>query len=587
MIKQLPNSVPKFFWLFLKPYKWVVFSYVFLALAAGLWGPLNSIIVKNLLNSLAEVKSDDFSILYLPAFLIIINFIVFDNITWRSIEYIRSKYNPQIINDIVGQTSTYVLRKSHQFYQDNLSGKIAKQITRLADGVEMMFNNIMCNLIRGLSLIVAAMVTAYFVNPIFFGILFLWFLFFVTVSIFMSKKLIVYTDKQALVESVVVGEIVDTLSNSSNVRVFSRREYESKRMLPFFKKQQYAYTATNIYSMKMAIVQGGLIALMWAFSIYFLIYLYSKNLVTIGDFGLILLLSIEAGHMMWFTMSIVDQFFQSVGRCRQSLDSICTPLEIQDAKNAKKLICKKSNIKFDNVKFHYKGTEPLFQNKTIEIKAGEKVGLVGYSGGGKTTFANLILRFYDLTDGAILIDGQDISKVTQESLRESIAMIPQDPSLFQRSLMENIRYGNTSASDVQVIKAAKKAHAHEFISKLPEGYDSLVGERGVKLSGGQRQRVAIARAILKDAPILILDEATSQLDSVTEQMIQESLKGLMKDRTTIVIAHRLSTLLNMDRILVFDKGKIVEDGTHKKLIANNGMYKKLWDAQVGGFLGDG
>lgn len=586
MIKQLPKSVPQFMWMFLKPYKLVVLCYIAFAIAAGLWAPFNSLIVKDLLNSIALVEGSDVSVLYLPAILIIINFIVFDNISWRSIEYIRSKYNPIIMNNIVGDTTNYVLGKSHQFYQDNLSGKIAKQITRLADGVETMFNNIFCNLIRGLSLIIAAMVTAYFVNPIFFGILFLWFLFFAASSILMSKKLIVYADKQALAESIVVGEVVDTLSNSSNVRVFSRREYETKRMFPFFKKQQYAYTATTLYSMKVSIVQGSLIAIMWAFSLYFLIYLYSRSLVTIGDFGLILLLSIEAGHMMWFTMSIVDQFFQSVGRCRQSLDSICMPLEIQDAENAKKLICKKGNIKFDKVKFHYKGTEPLFQNKTLEIKAGEKVGLVGYSGGGKTTFANLIMRFYDISEGAILIDDQDISSVTQDSLRENIAMIPQDPSLFQRSLMENIRYGNTSAIDEQVIKAAKKAHAHEFISKLPDGYDSLVGERGVKLSGGQRQRVAIARAILKDAPILILDEATSQLDSVTEQMIQESLSKLMKDRTTIVIAHRLSTLLHMDRILVFDKGKIVEDGTHKKLIASNGTYKKLWDAQVGGFLGD-
>lgn len=268
-----------------------------------------------------------------------------------------------------------------------------------------------------------------------------------------------------------------------------------------------------------------------------------------------------------------------------------------DKPEATTLVFHKGTIIFNNVKFHYKGTKPLFQNKSIEIKAGQKVGLVGYSGGGKSTFVNLILRLYDVTDGAILIDGQDIRDVTQDSLRKNIAMIPQDPSLFHRSLMENIRYGRIDATDEEVIEAAKKSHAHEFISTLPQGYDSLVGERGVKLSGGQRQRIAIARAILKNAPILILDEATSQLDSVTESLIQESLWELMsspvtrhgeqsaaiqknhKDwiaspsvrndglRTTIVIAHRLSTLLHMDRILVFDKGKIVEDGTHSELLA--------------------
>ena len=211
---------------------------------------------------------------------------------------------------------------------------------------------------------------------------------------------------------------------------------------------------------------------------------------------------------------------------------------------------------------------------------------MGYSGGGKSTFVNLILRLYDVMKGSILIDGQDIRAVTQDSLRKHIAMIPQDPSLFHRSLMENIRYGRLDASDEDVIEAAKKAYAHEFISTLPQGYHSLVGERGVKLSGGQRQRIAIARAILKNAPIFILDEATSQLDSVTENLIQESLWELIQNKTTIVIAHRLSTLLHMDRILVFDKGMIIQDGTHHELLSKSGLYKQLWDAQVGGFFCD-
>lgn len=221
----------------------------------------------------------------------------------------------------------------------------------------------------------------------------------------------------------------------------------------------------------------------------------------------------KTGHVMWYTMSEFDEFNKAVGRCKQSLTSLMLPIEILDKPNATVLCCTHGQITFDQVKFHYKDTEPLFQNKSI------------------------------------LIDGQDIRDVTQDSLRENIAMIPQDPSLFHRSLMENIRYGRVEATDEEVIEAAKKAHAHEFIKKLPQGYDSLVGERGVKLSGGQRQRIAISRAILKNAPILILDEATSQLDSVTERLIQESLWELMQNNTTLVIAHRLSTLLHIDRIV--------------------------------------
>jgi ATP-binding cassette subfamily B protein len=354
----------------------------------------------------------------------------------------------------------------------------------------------------------------------------------------------------------------------------------------FFLHTQKSFQAKEFFMLILHIVQGLMIAIMMGFSAYFLVYLYGKGLVSIGDFALIFGLSMQLGHMTWYTMSFVDQFNQAVGKCKQSLSALLIQPEITDQLDARDLRVEKGEISFDKVRFHYKGTEPLFQNKSVIIAAGQKVGLVGYSGGGKTTFVNLILRLYDVTEGHILIDGQDIRDVTQESLRASIALIPQDPSLFHRSLMDNIRYGRTNATDEDVIEAAKRAHAHEFINTLSQGYDALVGERGVKLSGGQRQRIAIARAILKNAPILILDEATSQLDSVTESHIQESLWDLMQGKTTIVIAHRLSTLLHMDRILVFDRGKIVEDGTHQELLSQAGLYKTLWNAQVGGFLQD-
>ncbi len=262
---------------------------------------------------------------------------------------------------------------------------------------------------------------------------------------------------------------------------------------------------------------------------------------------------------------------------------ILSPIQIANQDNAPDLDIKEGTIDFKNVQFSYEENKPLFQNKTVKIRSGEKVGLVGYSGSGKSTFVHLILRLFDVNEGRILIDGQDIKDVSQESLRKSIGFIPQDPSLFHRSLLENIRYGSHATED-EVIEAAKKAFAHEFILTLPKGYASLVGERGVKLSGGQRQRIAIARAFLKNAPILILDEATSQLDSVTEDSIQDSLQALMQEKTTIIIAHRLSTLLQMDRILVFDKGQIVQDGTHNQLLKQPGQYQILWNAQVGGFL---
>lgn len=521
-----------------------------------------------------------------PAALIVLNFLAFDNLTWRSLGYLNYKYQPVIKNNIIGETLNCVLGSSHQFFQDNLSGRIANQITTLADNIETIQNRISLEFIRGASLLVVSLVTAYFVNSLFFYTLFVWFIIFVSVSLLMSKRLVRLADLHAKAESSLSGQLVDALSNQSNVRIFSKKSYEISRMGQFFVETQRAFQAKEGFMVILHIMQGAMIALMMAVSAYFLVYLYGKDLVSIGDFALIFGLSMNLGHMTWYTMSFVDEFNQSVGKCKQSLNALLVEPEIIDQMNAPALRVEKGQITFDKVKFHYKGTDPLFQNKSVTIEAGQKVGLVGYSGGGKTTFVNLILRLYEVTEGRILIDGQDIRDVTQESLRTSIALIPQDPSLFHRSLMDNIRYGNTKAPDEEVIEAAQRAHAHEFIRDLPQGYDTLVGERGVKLSGGQRQRIAIARAILKNAPVLILDEATSQLDSVTESHIQESLWELMQGKTTMVIAHRLSTLLHMDRILVFDRGKIVEDGSHQELLAKAGLYKTLWEAQVGGFLPD-
>lgn len=338
------------------------------------------------------------------------------------------------------------------------------------------------------------------------------------------------------------------------------------------------------YILRMNILFDVSIILLLSAMMFGLVYMYSKGLVTVGDFAFVISLSISMFFNLWYIASQFVQFAEHLGKCSQALTIIIAPHEIVDAPDAKTLIVTSGNITFNNVTFNYKRNNNLFENKHVEISAGTKVGLVGFSGSGKTTFVNLILRFFDIESGKITIDGQDIAKVTQDSLRKQISLIPQDTSLFHRSLMDNIRYGRLDATDEEVIEASKRAHCHEFISVLPEGYNALVGERGVKLSGGQRQRIAIARAMLKNALILILDEATSALDSVTEKQIQEGLHELMKGRTTIVIAHRLSTLSEMDRILVFDKGHIIEDGTHEELLKLKGHYARMWNMQAGGFL---
>jgi ATP-binding cassette subfamily B protein len=424
----------------------------------------------------------------------------------------------------------------------------------------------------------------FIVHPVFACIFLIWTISFISIAYYFSKRIQVLSNTFATSKTTLVGKIVDSVSNAITARAFARNAYE----------QEQVSIATDVtvtkdrdmqrYILRMNILFDVSIILLLSAMMFGLVYMYSKGLVTVGDFAFVISLSISMFFNLWYIASQFVQFAEHVGRCSQALTIITVPHEIVDAPDAKTLIVTSGNITFNNVTFNYKRNNNLFENKHVEISAGSKVGLVGFSGSGKTTFVNLILRFFDIESGKITIDGQDIAKVTQDSLRKQISLIPQDTSLFHRSLMENIRYGRLDATDEEVIEASKRAHCHEFISVLPEGYNALVGERGVKLSGGQRQRIAIARAMLKNALILILDEATSALDSVTEKQIQEGLHELMKGRTTIVIAHRLSTLSEMDRILVFDKGHIVEDGTHEELLKLKGHYARMWNMQAGGFL---
>ena len=429
-----------------------------------------------------------------------------------------------------------------------------------------------------------AIITMFLVHPIFALILLGWATAFILIAVYFFKPIAQLSTVFATSKTTLVGKLVDSISNVSNVRLFSRTAYENKVIEEATQETVTTDRAMQWYLLKMRIFWDLSIILLIGLNLIILLTMYSKNLVTVGDFTFIISLSISIFFNLWYIASQFVTVAEELGKCQQALTILTAPHGITDKPDAKPLIVTQGRIEFDQVSFHYDEGIHLFKNKSIIIEAGQKVGLVGFSGSGKSTFVSLILRLFDVESGQILIDGQNIQSITQDSLRENVAMIPQDISLFHRSLMDNIRYGRIEATDDEVIEASKKAHCHEFIMQLPEGYASLVGERGIKLSGGQRQRIAIARAMLKNAPILILDEATSSLDSMTEKLIQESLHLLMQGRTTIVIAHRLSTLSEMDRILVFDAGRIIEDGTHLELIKSNGHYARMWKMQAGGFL---
>jgi ATP-binding cassette subfamily B protein len=331
-------------------------------------------------------------------------------------------------------------------------------------------------------------------------------------------------------------------------------------------------------------VQHGLMIILEVGILYTALRFWQDGKLTIGDFAMIQTYMLQMFNRLWEVGRNIRRVYEGLADADEMTRILTQPHEIQDREHAKELAVSTGHIEFKNISFGYTEQKPVLGNFSLTISPGQKIAFVGPSGGGKTTIVKILLRFFDLQSGKIEIDGQDISEVTQNSLRKNIALVPQEPILFHRSLMENIRYARPEASDQDVIEAARLAHCHEFISGFSEGYETFVGERGVKLSGGERQRVAIARAILKNAPILILDEATSSLDSESEHYIQDALKNLMKDRTAIVIAHRLSTIMQMDRIIVLEGGKIIEDGKHAELLkAREGIYQKLWHIQAGGF----
>lgn len=507
-------------------------------------------------------------------------------INWRIYDYCSLQYEPALKNHIARMLVSYVSSHSHHYFQNNFAGSIASKINDAAMYIPAIVKTAIDRYFTDAIILMVAMVALWHIHPLFALAIFVWAAFFITLSILIIGRFKHLANDVAETASRIIGNIVDFLGNISSVRFFVGKSQELAKLDNLQDDYLKASKKRRWFLLKFFGVQGFSFALYQSFCLALLIHLYSQHKVTAGDFAMILTLNYVIMEQLWQSANEMRTFSENWGAVDQALKILLVPTEIQDAPNATELKVTQGSIVFDQVEFQYQGAEALFENKSVIIPSGQRVGLVGYSGSGKSTFVNLILRLFEVTSGRILIDGQDIRTVTQDSLREKIGMIPQDPALFHRSLMENIRYGRMDATDEAVIAAAKRAHAHEFIAKLPMGYDSLVGERGIKLSGGQRQRIAIARAILKNAPILILDEATSQLDSVTEHYIQESLWDLMQGKTTIVIAHRLSTLMHMDRVLVFDNGKIVEDGTHQSLMAKGGRYQQLWDAQVGGFLLD-
>lgn len=480
----------------------------------------------------------------------------------------------------------YLSQHSHTYFSGRFAGALSNKVFHAADGSEKLGDATLWNyytttigfIVTGI-LVFSANLFVGFIYVLLIGVL-------LTVNIFLVKKRHPLIIDHANKHSVLRGVGVDIISNISAVQQFARRMFEmsivkkhiNARRMADIKQWQHGEIGITINNVIIVIGVGA----MFVATFHFL----QQGTVTIGDFVMVMTLMFGMLNTLTFIGNMLNHLIRVYGEVEEGLNEILKPHDITDFPKAKDLAVSDGNIKFNQVGFSY-GTRRVFKDFSVEFQPGERIGVVGPSGSGKTTFVSLLLRQYDVHEGEITIDGQNIRKVTQESLRSAISVVPQEPLLFHRSIRDNIGYGKEHATEEDIIEAAKQAQAHEFILETPEGYDTLVGERGVKLSGGQRQRIAIARAILKSAPILVLDEATSSLDSESEVAIQKALEELMKGKTVIAIAHRLSTIRAMDRIIVLERGEIVQDGTHDELVKEKtGTYARLWNHQAGGFLQD-
>lgn len=494
---------------------------------------------------------------------------------------------PKAMNDLTSSAFAYLLGHSHDFFISNFSGSLTRRVTRFGRSFENVLDNLSFNFFSTAVYTSSILVILFLRSPLLGFVVLVWTIVFVCIQVGMARWRQPLRIARAAEESNVTGVLSDAIGNYSAISLFAADAHERFIFDGALDKWRVATLKSWVADNWIWGVQGIFVMIMEIGLLGIGILLWERGIFSVGDFVLVQLYLLGLIDRIWNIGNAMRQLYDSFADAYEMVEIFEQPHAVQDAPHATELSISNGAIELSDVGFHFIENRIVFEHFTLSIKGGQKVALVGPSDAGKSTIIRLLLRLYDVTAGSIRIDGNDIRTVTQESLRRNISFVPQEPVLFHRTLRENIAYGKIDATLEEIIDAAKKAHCHEFIDQLPEKYETLVGERGVKLSGGERQRVAIARAILKNAPILILDEATSSLDSESEALIQDALRILMEGKTVVVIAHRLSTIMTMDRIVVIENGAIAAEGTHAELLNHKGsLYHKLWSIQAGGFIAD-
>lgn len=510
--------------------------------------------------------------------------ILFYNIFYRAGDFSLTSFEAKGMRDVSNYAFSKLSKYSYSFFSNTFAGSLVAKAKRFTSSFEGVVDRITFDFFF-ISLRISGILFVLFNEVPKVALAFLvWIVFYISVVVLFLRVKVKYDLKEAGSDSKVTGTLSDVISNILNLKIFSSRKKEIENFKNVVSEEyKNRLNSWNFANIQMTV--QGLMSGILQFSIMFImVKMWIKGDITAGVLVLVQSYMISLFDSLWGLSRGLIRFTKDVSNAREMLDILEKDIEVKDTENPEQLVSGDGEIEFKNVFFEYIGEKEVFQNFNLKINPGEKVGIVGHSGSGKSTITKILLRFVDIQKGDILIDGQNIKNITQDDLRSKISYVPQDPILFHRSILENISYSKESATKEEIILASQKASADEFISRLPNGYDTMVGERGVKLSGGERQRVAIARAMLKDAPILVLDEATSSLDSISEFYIQKALNDLIKDKTAIVIAHRLSTIQKMDRIIVLDNGLIVEEGSHNELLNKDGLYKNLWDHQTGNII---
>ncbi|MEK7496991.1 MAG: ABC transporter ATP-binding protein [Patescibacteria group bacterium] len=587
-MKQVTKQTYQIFWQHAQKYKGFFWTILLAIVLGSLVGTINPIFFKKFFDVLAQGVSTDDMVGIVPELkryiFIIIGFEALSWVMWRVATFTNNYFQPRVMANLSNTCFDYLHHHSFGFFTNKFVGSLVRKINRLIGAFEMVADSLYWNLLVTVVRVVGILVVLFNYYPVIGFILLGWAILYLIINYKLTLHKLKLDVTVAAADTKVAAYLADTITNNANVKIFTALEYEKRG---FWEKVNDQYKLTKKswdFDATIEAVQGAFMIALEFIIFWVAINMWQKSLIGVGDFVLLQTYMIQIFERLWDIGRVIRRMYRNLADAEEMVEILNTEHQVKDTPDARELIVSKAEVKFDNITFAYKNNLAVTSNFNLELKSGEKVGLVGHSGAGKTTLVSLLFRFYDVTQGAILIDGQNIKDVTQESLRQNISLVPQDPILFHRSLMENIRYGRRDATDQEVILAAEQAHCNEFVERLPEKYQTFVGERGIKLSGGERQRIAIARAILKNAPILVLDEATSSLDSQTEFLIQDALAKLMKGKTTLVIAHRLSTLRQMDRLVVVKDGAIVEAGSHDELLKQSGVYQNLWGLQAGGFI---